>query len=416
MNRTSPTAARFAGALPTILALTVTLAVPGIATAATTTAAPPAPQPAVRDVCGTVPIGFARCLAEVRTDIHGGRGVRGPAALAGGRTGADTALPAGYGPADLRAAYHLPEDGGVNQTVAIVDAGDDASAEADLAVYRQTYGLPSCTTSNGCFRKVNQTGQTSPLPPDAGWDIEIALDVDMVSAACPHCKILLVEANDATGASLGIAENAAAALGANEISNSYGEQEHGDILRYVADYSHPGVAITASSGDAGYGIPLFPAVSPTVIAVGGTSLTTVANARGWTESAWTGAGSGCSAWIAKPSWQHDPDCPGRMVADVAADADPATGPAVYDTSDAGWIQVGGTSASSPFIAGVIGLAGNPSALPDASYVYQHLADLNDVVGGNNVTGENCGGDYQCTAVTGYDGPTGLGTPNGLGAF
>jgi hypothetical protein len=174
------------------------------------------------------------------------------------------------------------------------------------------------------------------------------------------------------------------------------------------------VAIVASSGDFGYGIPNTPAVYPSVISVGGTTLTKAAN--GWSESAWFFGSSGCSAWVDKPAWQHDPNCPGRMVADVAADADPNTGPAVYETFDApGWLVVGGTSASSPFVAGVIALAGNPGRYPDASYFYTHPAGLNDVTTGNNAVND-CGGDYQCTAAAGYDGPTGNGTPNGLAAF
>jgi subtilase family serine protease len=382
-------------------------------------------QPYAQNVtaaCGPAAPGQARCFAEVRTDVHGGTGLRGPAARADGQANG-TALPSGYGPADLRAAYNLPATGGTGtggaaQTVAIVDAGDDPNAESDLAVYRATYGLPACTTANGCFQKVNESGQGSPLPNDWGWGVEISLDLDMVSAACPLCRILLVEGNSPSVADLATSENTAAALGATEISNSYGITEQNGIQPYEADYSHPGVAIVASSGDSGYGIPEFPANLTTVIAAGGTSLARSATARGWSETAWSGASSGCSAWIDKPSWQHDPDCPNRMVADVAADADPQTGPAIYYTGDyaPGWLIVGGTSAASPYIAGVIGLAGNPGDFPNASYLYGHASSLNDIVGGNNVAGENCGGDYLCTAVPGYDGPTGNGSPNGLGAF
>jgi hypothetical protein len=369
----------------------------------------------VMNACGPARSGFARCLAQVRTDVHAGNGVRGPAALA--LTG-KAALPPGYGPADLKSAYSLPASGGSAQTVAIVDAGDDPSAEADLAVYRATYGLPACTTANVCFRKVNQSGSASPLPPDQGWGVEIALDLNMVSAACPGCRLLLVEGNDPSVAALAASVDTAVALGAGEVSNSYGAEEQNGQQSYAADYSHPGVAILASSGDSGYGIPSFPAVLPSVIAVGGTTLNNASNTRGWSESAWQGAGSGCSAWYDKPAWQQDPHCPGRMVADVAADADPNTGPAVYDTQDGapGWLVVGGTSASSPFIAGVIGLAGNPSVFPNASYLYSHTAALNDIVAGSSITGIDCGGDYLCNAVKGYDGPTGNGTPNGLGAF
>lgn len=388
------------------------------ATASAATAGNPAPAtaPNVADACAAAPAGYARCLAEIRTDVHAGKGVRGPAAAA--RTGKATALPPGYSPAQLESAYDLPTAGAAGQTVALVDAGDDATAEADLAVYRSTYGLPACTTANGCFSKVDQSGTTAPLPADQGWDIEISLDLDMVSASCPDCRILLVEADDAAFADLGAGVNTAVALGATEVSNSYGVAEANAMQPYEADYSHPGVAVVAASGDTGFGIPQAPAVFTSVIAVGGTSLTPAATARGWAETAWGRAASGCSAWIDKPSWQKDRACPGRMVADVSADADPQTGLAVYDTDDggAGWTVVGGTSASSPFIAGVIALAGNPGQFADASRLYSHTANLFDVVGGSNVITQTCGKDYVCNAVKGYDGPTGNGTPDGIAAF
>ena len=378
-----------------------------LAAAITGTVANANPATTVRNVCGAAAPGYARCFAEVRTDTVRARSATAQLA---------TTLPAGYGPADLHSAYNLPTTGGQNQTVGIVDAGDDPNAEADLAVYRSTYGLPPCTTANGCFRKVNQRGAASPLPPDQGWAIEIALDVDMVSAACPLCHIVLVEGDDASFQSLATSVDTAVSLGANEVSNSYGGTEANGLNAFAASYSHPGVAIVASSGDFGYGIPNTPAAYSSVISVGGTTLTRAANARGWSESAWFFAASGCSAWVDKPAWQRDPNCPGRMVADVAADADPNTGPAVYETFDApGWLIVGGTSAASPFVAGVIALAGNPGRYPDASYFYTHPVGLNDVTTGDNAI-HDCGGDYQCTAGAGYDGPTGNGTPNGLAAF
>jgi subtilase family serine protease len=375
-------------------------------------AAASTPPSNVRDACGQATPGHARCFAQVRTDLHEGRGPR-----------TTSSLPSGYGPADLRTAYHLPTGGGTNQTVAVIDAGDDATAEADLAVYRQTYGLPACTAANGCFRKIGQRGDTSSLPPDAGWGVEIALDLDMVSAACPNCEILLAEADSSGLDSLAATVNAAAAAGATEISNSYGSAEVNDLQDYAAAYVHPGVAITVSSGDSGYGEPAsFPATLTSVLSVGGTSLSKADNARGWAERAWNSnggaAGSGCSAWIPKPAWQRDANCPGRMVADVSADADPQTGPAVYGTTDGmtGWSVIGGTSASAPYIAGVIALAGNPSRYPDASYLYAHADELYDAADGDNVLKQDCGDDYQCTAMPGYDGPTGLGAPNGLAAF
>jgi subtilase family serine protease len=357
----------------------------------------------------------ARCMLELRSGRSGGLGVRGPAA----HSAAAAALPDGYGPSQLQSAYQLPATGGSGQTVAVVDAGDDAAAEADLAVYRSTYGLTPCTTANGCFQKVDQTGQASPLPADQGWDVEIALDLDMVSAICQECHILLVEADSEGAADLGAAENTAVALGATEVSNSYGIPESGGTAAVAADYSHPGVAITASSGDDGYRIPTEPAVFTSVIAVGGTTLTAASGtARGWTESAWGGAGSGCSAWIAKPSWQNDAVCPGRTVADISAVADPATGVSVYNTTAlGGWAVAGGTSVASPVIASIIALAGNPAAFPDAAPLYSAAQGLNDVTTGTNATDPAmCAGSYLCLAGTGYDGPTGNGTPAGLAAF
>ncbi|SEP09130.1 hypothetical protein [Amycolatopsis saalfeldensis] len=224
----------------------------------------------------------------------------------------------------------LPETGGAGETIAIVDAGDSPTAEADLAVYRQTYGLTPCTTANGCFRKVNQHGAAAPLPPVSGtWPVEIALDLDLASAACGQCRILLVLGDDASFDSLGTAVDTAVALGATVVSTSYGAPE------------------SRVSGDEGFTVPNAPAVYGNVVAVGGTSLTRSANARGWTESAWRKAASGCSARVAKPAWQAGPNCPGRTVADVSAVADPETGPAVYETTvEPGWAVIGGTSASS----------------------------------------------------------------------
>ena len=357
----------------------------------------------------------ARCMLELRSGQSGGLGVRGPAAHSAG----ESTLPSGYGPAQLQSAYELPSTGGSGQTVAVIDAGDDTAAEADLAVYRSTYGLPPCTTANGCFQKVNQAGQTSPLPTEQYWDPEIAIDVDMVSAICPGCHILLVEANSSAAADLGASVDTAVALGATEVSNSYGITESGGMDAIAADYAHPGVAITASSGDSGYGIPSEPAVFASVVAVGGTTLNAApTTARGWTESAWTGAGSGCSAWIAKPSWQDDAVCPGRTVADVSAVADPDTGIAFYNsTMLGGWDVAGGTSVASPIIASTIALAGNPSAFPNAARLYADAADLNDIsMGTNALDPSECGDSYLCMAGIGYDGPTGNGTPDGLTAF
>ena len=329
----------------------------------------------------------------------------------------------GYGPANLQSAYNLPSStAGSGETVAVVDAMDDPNAAADLATYRSDWGLPACGT--GCFSKVNQNGATSPLPAvsgTTGWATEESLDIDMVSAICPNCHIILVEANSATTANLGAGVNAAVALGAEFVSNSYGGSESSSDSTFDTEfYKHAGVAVTASAGDSGFGVE-YPAASQYVTAVGGTSLSTASNSRGWTETVWgssaggEGTGSGCSVDDPKPTWQTDTGCAKRTNNDVSAVADPNTGVAVYDTYDqSGWLEVGGTSASSPIIASVFALAGTPaSGTFPSSYPYAHTANLFDVTSGANGT---CSPAYLCTGEVGYDGPTGLGTPNGIAAF
>jgi subtilase family serine protease len=341
-----------------------------------------------------------------------------------------TSNPRGYQPADIRAAYNLATADS-KATVAIVDAMDDPMAESDVAVYRARFSLAPCTTSNGCFKKVNQAGKAGPLPAgDYGWAQEISLDLDAVSATCPSCHILLVEANTPTTQDLMTAvDTAARTPGVLAISNSYGGPEDATIKAGDHHLFHPGIAITAGAGDAGYGLS-WPASSPLVTAVGGTTLTRSSTPRGWSEMVWSGTGSGCSASEAKPGWQRDKGCKNRTVADVAADADPRTGLAVYDTYNScgrsslcdlllslglaqgsdGYIQVGGTSLGTPVIASVFAMAGHHGYpwLP-----YGHSKLLNDVKSGSN---GNCGGSYLCKAGVGYDGPTGLGTPNTTAAF
>jgi subtilase family serine protease len=353
------------------------------------------------------PFGRARCFAHVVTD-SAGRIKTFP-------NGRPNFGFSGYTPADLKVAYNLPSTGGSGYTVAIVDAYGYPNAEQDLAVYRSTYGLPPCTTANGCFKKVNQGGvQGSYQATDVGWDQEQALDLDMVSAACPNCKILLVQGTDAQVSNLAAAVGTAAGMGANAISNSYGLAESSSLSSYNNAYNHPGIAVTVSTGDSGYGVQ-FPANSQYVTAVGGTSLMKASNSRGWTESAWSGAGSGCSAIIAKPTWQTDTLCKSRMVADVSAVADPNTGARVYGPTSStatGWMIIGGTSLSAPFIAGVYGLHGGTATYGQDPW--QATNGLFDVTSGSN--GRICGKTYFCTSGVGYDGPTGLGTPNGASAF
>jgi subtilase family serine protease len=322
-------------------------------------------------------------------------------------------VPRGYGPADLQSAYNLRVSrAGSGQTVAIVDAFDNPNVESDLAVYRSQFGLPPCTTANGCFRQVNQDGGSDLPQPNIGWGAETALDVDMVSAICPNCNILLVEASGANLQHLAVAENTAAALGADAISNSYGNSEFASETTFDSSYHHPGIAITAGTGDFGYGTS-YPSSSPYVTAVGGTTLTRTSRAGRWTETAWSGTGSGCSKYEPKPAWQTDPGCATRTAADVAAVADPATGVAVYDSYHySGWLVFGGTSVGAPIIASVYALAGNADSLTGAQSTYAPGASLFDVTSGSN---GRCG-NYLCTAGPGYDGPTGNGTPNGTDAF
>ena len=426
---------------PTIMVLLVAgLLASGLADSPPISAAPPSTTAKIEQLCGPAQPGQFTCFGLRRTDGKHVKGVHHDSP-------ADT--PGGYAPNDLLSAYSLPQNGGSGQTVAIVDAYDDPSAEADLSVYRAQYGLPACTTLNGCFRKVDEWGGDAYPQPDEGWGGEESLDLDMVSAIAPEAHIILVEAATANTADLGTGVNEAVALGAKFVSNSYGSNyspdpssEDPDDPGYDAAYfNHPGVAIIASAGDDGYGVS-YPAASPYVTAVGGTTLTH--NGGSWQESAWNSAwlngegttswgatGSGCSAVEPKPLFQTDGGCPGRTVADVSAVADPVTGVAVYDTdtdTDGGWGVFGGTSAAAPIIAGVYALAGAPAAdtYPN-SYPYEHVDSLHDVTTGDDAscgptigcgfgTAPDCDPAYLCQAAVGYDGPTGLGTPDGTDAF
>ena len=350
-------------------------------------------------VCGAPAAGDARCHSRLLTED--GKVVTNQ-------------TPSGFGPADLQSAYNLKSassKNGAAQTVAIVDAYDDPNAIADVNHYRAAFGIGSATIT-----KVNEAGGTTSFPKaNGGWAQEISLDLDMVSAICPNCSILLVEANSASMTDLGKSVNTAVRLGATVVSNSYGGNESSNDMTYDSQYfNHPGVVISASSGDSGYGVE-YPAASQYVTAAGGTSLSKASNSRGWTETAWSGAGSGCSADDPQPSWQTSATkCSNRAVADVSADADPNTGVAVYDSlrsqGVSGWLVFGGTSVASPIIASVYALAGNGGG---AQYTWGHASGLNDVTSGSN---GSCSTSVWCNAGIGWDGPTGLGTPNGTSAF
>ncbi len=365
--------------------------------------------------------GKYRCFAHARLNKNGKRF-------------AAAAPSGGLAPADIQSAYALS---GLSSTatVAIVDAFDTPTAEADLAVFRKQYGLPACTTANGCFKKVNQEGQASPLPAAAtsqdDWTLETSLDLDSVSSACPSCKIVLIEADDDQGTGLMTAINTAASLGATVVSNSWGDNgEDNTSSSQDSQYlTHPGMGIFFASGDNGVGNS-YPPVSPLVTSVGGTTLTKTSGGRGWTETVWGGnvsqdgaTGSGCSQFESAPSWQSSSNtgCSGRADNDVSADADPASGLAVYDTSngDGGWNVVGGTSMATPLVAAIYALTGNGAQGP--SFSYSNTSAFFDVTSGSNFSNgtscqdQNSSTTYAsqiCTARKGWDGPTGNGTPNG----
>jgi hypothetical protein len=343
----------------------------------------------------------------------------------------------GYGPSDLRSAYKLEAASarrGHGVTIAIVDAFNDPHAAADLAVYRAHYHLPACTLGSHCLRIVNEHGKAHPLP-TANWDWagEESLDLDMVSAICPNCRILLIEARTPSTFDLGTAELAAVSAGAKFVSNSWNGQEFTGQDTFNRYFNHPGVAVDFASGDFDYG-PGYPSDLQYVTSIGGTSLRHASGKRGWSEKVWgpgssfnrEGTGSGCSALEAKPSWQRaDATSPGgclnRTENDVSADANPSTGVAMYDTWRSpdwpkGWNEFGGTSAATPIITSIYALAGTPAkGTYPAEYPYLHRSSLFDVTSGSNGKCESFR-QYLCNGKRGYDGPTGLGTPDGTAAF
>lgn len=378
----------------------------------------PIPDRHSKDLCTASQPGEAACMADVVTNSSG-------------TPLTSLAPPAGFGPAQLHSAYNLPcTPGGTVQstcatpssfgprTIAIVDAFHSPTIEADLAVYNQTYGLPPCTIANGCLRIVNQNGTTSPMPSvNSLWALEIALDVQMAHAVCQTCKILVVETNSNYLNDLSAGVNRAALMGANAISNSYGGADWAGETAYDSAFDHPGVFITASSGDWGYGT-YHPASSSHVIAVGGTRLSLYPDNTYASETVWNGAGSGCSPYYTANTFQTSlagwsaTGCgTKRGVADVSAVADPNTGVAIYNSTSysgrTGWWVLGGTSVSSPIVSAALVLQeANPASA--TQYVYDHANRYRDVTTGSN---GSCGGKTACTAAAGYDGPTGLGSPN-----
>jgi subtilase family serine protease len=395
--------------------------------------------------------GQAMCHSQYRSDI----------AVNGNPATPVTSIQ-GYHPADLQDAYGLTAaaaTAGSDQNVAIVVAYHNPNLSSDLNVYRATFGLPTCLSANAppapgggllggllggppapsagppapgggpgaapaagpgaiknCLNVVWQaggnkwSGKGKGPSYDPNWGTEEVLDAEMVSAVCPNCSITVYESRDAQISNLASAAEAAADNGATEVSNSYTLPETPDLAQYAQDYVAPGVPMTASAGDQGYG-PGFPATLPTVTAVGGASL--VHAAMGWGEAVWPGTGSGCSGFAAKPSWQTDTGCKNRTVNDLAVDADPATGVAAYVSAVGGWAVFGGTSIGAPMVAGMYALAENGSNINDASSLYANANSFAPVAARANGT---CYPNYLCTGGPGYDGPSGLGMPYGLSAF
>jgi subtilase family serine protease len=373
--------------------------------------------PAMRRACPWPPAkGTDSCFALYRTQTSVNR------AIAEGMTG-QAARPKGLTPLQIEQAYRLPISRRSHQTVAVSIAYNTPHLAHYLTVYRKYFGLPPCTVKSGCFRVVNQNGGKK-LPQSgvgSGWDLEVTLDVSMISVACPHCHILVVEAdNDGLGP-LGITDKTAARLGAQVISNSYGQPENGLAMTYAHYYQLKHHTVVVAAGDYGFTSANFPANLTNVTSVGGTQLTRSHGPRRWRDSVWNNdigaGGSGCSAYVPRPSWQHKTACPGRTVADVAAVAWYVP---IYNKTYGGWVTVAGTSISAPLIAGVYGLAGNGDRVTTKD-LYLHARSLFHVGIGNNAWPGlspkiRCGDDYLCVATPGYNAPTGLGTPDGIGAF
>jgi hypothetical protein len=400
-----------------------------------------AAQRVQRACAGTPRPGAAACTGVrlVPATLHNARTARTVVHLH--PTVSDRSPEPGYlTPQALHEAYGLPSDSNAatTQTIALIEAYDDPTAEADLAVYDKQFGLPACTSANGCFRKLDEQGESSPLPAVVGeWSGETSIDVQMAHAICENCHVLLVEASSEEFSDLGAAVNTAVEAGATEINNSYAGPEEPAYAAYnTSDYDHPGVVITAAAGDCGYldeactlgEVANFPSDSPDVIAVGATKLTDVKGA--WRSTVWSDGSSGCSTLFAAPPWQStlssfaDTGCAGgRSVADVSAVGDPNTGVDIYDSTPegngdpTGWGVWGGTSVASPIVAAEFALAGGSHGVRfPAATLYSHLGQagaLYDVVAGRNGF---CAGANSCQAAAGYDGPSGIGSPVGLGAF
>lgn len=379
-----------------------------------------------RAICSVSRPNQARCMAEVSLGLSG-KPLNGTPASSGS-----------FGPIQFHTAYNLPcTPGGPvasicsapssfgPQTIAIVDAGNFSSGTAGLASslsdYDSYYGLPACTLGNGCLDVVNQSGTTSPLPADAGWSDEIALDVETAQMMCQTCKILLVEANSNAVTDLAAANAMAATFDPLSISNSWGA--NGDTPSLDSDFEHSGIADVAATGDSGSTTngAEWPADNPDIVAVAGTTLQLQTDNDWASETLWSDSGGGCSDYYAAAAWQsslsnwNGAGCGSyRSFADVSADADPDTGAAINISGS--WYEFGGTSLATPIIASIFALSGGvPSGTIGSSVPYTNNTSSNfhDITSGNDCT---TGGELHCTAGVGFDTPSGLGSPDGLGGF
>lgn len=377
-------------------------------------------------VCNNPRTGFVACMAEIAVNTNGtpltgtpaSSGALGPQQFhtgynlpctPGGKVSSTCSAPATYGP----------------ETIAIVDAGNFSSGtsglDSALAGYDQYYNLPACSTTDGCLNVVNQSGASSPLPADAGWSDEIALDVETAHMVCQTCKVVLVEAADAYTSDLATAESAAASFNPDAISNSWGETT--DDYSYDSYFVRTGVAVVASAGDSGTlgSGASWPADIPDVVSVAGTTLQLNTDSTWAGESLWSGSGGGCSNYYSAPSWQtsltnwSSVGCGSyRSFADVSADGDPNTGAAVY--MNGAWYEIGGTSLSAPIVAGIFALSGGlPSSTNAAGVPYTDAstAAFHDISSGSDCTSTITS---HCNPANGFDTPTGLGSPNGIAGF
>jgi subtilase family serine protease len=328
-------------------------------------------------VCPAPAVGASHCHALVVTDSRGNPDAQ--------------SAPYGLSPSTIKSVYSFSTSStaGAGETIAIVDAYDDPTAESDLAVFSSQYGLPACTTANGCFSKVNQTGGSNAPRANSGWALEISLDIQWAHAIAPGAKILLVEASSNSNANLYAAEDYAKTH-AQYVSNSWGGSESSGETATDSHFAQSGVSFFVSAGDNGTPAE-YPSSSPNVISVGGTLLTLNGNGTLASETGWTSGGGGCSLYETANAGQSafsgyaQAGCKGkRATPDVSLDADPSSGVSVYDTTryqgQSGWWKVGGTSASSPMWAGRAAVAG---AVVDATYVYGNSIGYRDITSGNN---------------------------------